>query len=155
MVESLEQIHARAGWIGVDLDGTLFEYHGLTRWNEFGRPIPLMVERVRNWLAEGRDVRIVTARIGIPMGGVLAINLCGRVNLYSRIKRNVCLCKDEMFSDRDMYDAIWRHCEIHIGQGLPAQCYKDFAMIELWDDRVVQVQLNTGLRMDSLNDSGM
>jgi hypothetical protein len=148
MVESIEQIHAREGWIGVNLDGTLFEYHGWTGWNEFGRPIKLMVERVRGWLAAGRDVRIVTARIGLPMGSL-------GVHYYSRVKRHACKLTGCKFSDRDMYDAIWRHCEIHIGTGLSAQCYKDFGMIELWDDRAVQVQCNTGLRMDSLNDAGM
>lgn len=35
-------------------------------------------------------------------------------------------------------------CEEHIGQRLPVTCSKDFAMIELWDDRVVQVEANTG-----------
>ena len=37
------------GWIGVDLD-------------------PAMVERVKRWLAEGRDVRILTARVNSNQG---------------------------------------------------------------------------------------
>ena len=51
-------------WIGVDLDGTLAEYHG---WNDgkIGEPIQLMVERVKRWLAEGKSVRIMTARVGV------------------------------------------------------------------------------------------
>lgn len=44
------------GWIGVDLDGTLAEYHG---WDDgrIGAPIPKMVQRVKQWLAEGKEVR--------------------------------------------------------------------------------------------------
>jgi len=53
------------GWIGVDLDGTLAHY---TSWkeqgNNLGAPIKPMVNRVRQWLAEGIDVRIFTARSG-------------------------------------------------------------------------------------------
>ena len=49
------------GWIGVDLDGTLAEYHG---WNgSIGKPIAPMVDRVKRWLAEGVEVRIMTARV--------------------------------------------------------------------------------------------
>lgn len=49
-------------WIGVDLDGTLAEYHG---WpgRKIGAPVPAMVERVKRWLAEGVHVRIMTARV--------------------------------------------------------------------------------------------
>src|SRR5690349_18780615 len=53
---------AMSGWIGVDLDGTLAEYHGWKGVEHIGPPIPEMVARVKQWLAEGRDVRIFTAR---------------------------------------------------------------------------------------------
>lgn len=49
-------------WIGVDLDGTLAyaeEFHGE---EIIGEPIPAMVERVKNWLREGKTVKIFTAR---------------------------------------------------------------------------------------------
>ena len=52
------------GWIGVDLDGTLAEYNGWQGPANIGAPIPAMVERVKAWLEEGRDVRIFTARVG-------------------------------------------------------------------------------------------
>jgi hypothetical protein len=35
-------------------------------------------------------------------------------------------------------------CIKHIGQSLPITCQKDYGMIELWDDRCVQVIPNTG-----------
>ena len=48
-------------WIGVDLDGTL-AYLGKGQTNGIGDPIPLMADRVRQWLAEGHRVKIMTAR---------------------------------------------------------------------------------------------
>jgi hypothetical protein len=53
------------GWIGVDFDATLAEYHG---WDiskgALGPAIPRMMARVRAWLKAGREVRIMTARTG-------------------------------------------------------------------------------------------
>lgn len=50
------------GWIGVDLDGTLAEYHGFVSDTHIGPPVPLMVLRVKVLIAMGYDVRIFTAR---------------------------------------------------------------------------------------------
>jgi len=36
-------------------------------------------------------------------------------------------------------------CEKHLGLALPVTCVKDMHMIELWDDRAVQVVTNTGM----------
>ena len=49
------------GWIGVDLDGTLAEYQS-GQWPEIGKPIPAMLNRVKKWLDDGEEVRILTAR---------------------------------------------------------------------------------------------
>lgn len=110
------------GWIGVDLDGTLAHW---TEWvgpTEIGPPIPLMVERVKRWLEEGKDVRIFTARVYPGLG----------------------------FEDRvpQISAAISVWCWEHIGRPLPVTCTKDYEMLELWDDRAVQVVPNTGLRAD-------
>jgi hypothetical protein len=110
---------SRTGWIGVDLDGTLAEYFGWQGPQHIGRPVPLMAERVKRWLREGRDVRIMTARVCRPG---LEAELCRQ--------------------------AIEAWCFEHLGRKLPVTHQKDFAMIELWDDRAVQVEPNTGRRMD-------
>ena len=120
-----------SGWIGVDFDGTLAEYHGWSGWNVFGKPIPTMVERVVRWLADGREVRIVTARVGVIE------------NAYSK-----CRHTGVTFTNHDMRQAIQDWCEQYIGARLPVQCYKDVNMVELWDDRAVQVVTNTGMRAD-------
>lgn len=62
----MEKHDSGTGWIGVDLDGTLAEYHGFKGLEHIGKPVPLMLERVRRWLAEGREVRIFTARASDP-----------------------------------------------------------------------------------------
>lgn len=54
------------GWIGVDLDGTAAKYGGYRGPTVIGDPVPEMAARVRAWLAQGRDVRIFTARAGDP-----------------------------------------------------------------------------------------
>lgn len=53
------------GWIGVDLDGCLS--HSVPEEDGFdptfiGEPLPGMVERVKAWLEQGYEVRILTAR---------------------------------------------------------------------------------------------
>lgn len=109
------------GWIGVDLDGTLAHYDGWQGIAHIGAPIPKMVVRVQQWLAEGRVVKIFTARVG------------------------------DAGHSRDIarhYIHVW--CKRHIGQELPVTATKDLAMVELWDDRAVQVQCNTGNRVDGL-----
>jgi hypothetical protein len=55
-----------SGWIGVDLDGTLAQYGGWKGPDCIGEPIPAMMDRVRRWIAEGKEVKIFTARACIP-----------------------------------------------------------------------------------------
>jgi hypothetical protein len=54
---------AESDWLGVDLDGTLAEYHEWVGPENIGTPIPKMVERVKKWLREGKIVKIMTARV--------------------------------------------------------------------------------------------
>lgn len=108
-------------WYAVDLDATLAEYNG---WNggKIGRPIPAMVERVKRWRAKGKEVRIFTARVGT----------------YEGISPEV----RAMIDEQRQIIAAW--CLEHIGEVLPVTATKDFGMIELWDDRAVTVEPNTG-----------
>mgnify|MGYP001571142490 FL=1 len=118
------------GWYGVDLDGTLAEYHGWPADGSIGSPVPAMVERVKRWHAEGREVRIVTARVAAT----------GRVNAEG--ERD-----DWEFADAQKLK-IRDWCLAHLGFSLPVTCKKDMQMETLWDDRCVQVEPNTGRRMD-------
>ena len=132
---------ARKGWIGVDLDGTMFRYDGWIGWNVFGEPIEPMVARVRAWIAEGREVRIVTARVGLQF----QVGTRDQKKLvHSGVRENFCRVTREPFSDLMMVSAIHDHLDRHGLPPLAVQCHKDVDMIELWDDRAVQVVPNTG-----------
>lgn len=108
------------GWIGVDLDGTLAKYDGWKGIDHIGAPIPKMVERIKKWRQDGKEVRVFTARIAAPQPLVVR------------------------------YIEDW--CIEHIGEALPITNQKDFSMIELWDDRAIQVTINTGERVDGIAD---
>lgn len=116
------------GWIGVDLDGTLAEYNGWKGPEFIGKPIPAMVKKVKQKLAEGVQVRIMTARVD---GGEVALAM-GDPN--GEGCRNVEYVKSFIYA--------W--CKRHIGQILPITNKKDYGMMELWDDRCKQVIPNTG-----------
>jgi hypothetical protein len=122
---------SQQGWIGVDLDGTLAHYDGWKGADHIGEPIPAMVERVKLWLAEGREVRIFTARI-YPIALALPSGPAPVPEGQRATEAFHALC------------AIGVWLEKHIGKKLPVTCTKDYGMIELWDDRAVRVVLNTG-----------
>ena len=42
------------------------------------------------------------------------------------------------------HEKIQAWCKEHIGRVLPITSQKDFGMVELWDDRCVHVEKNTG-----------
>jgi hypothetical protein len=118
-------------YYAVDLDGTLAMYesgdfakYGGTR---IGAPIPKMVERIKEWLAAGEEVRILTARVS------------EKHRLDVRVDEN---------GVEDIRQAIEDWCLLHIGVRLPVQNFKDGYMKELWDDKAVQVIQNTGERAD-------
>jgi hypothetical protein len=53
-------------WIGVDLDGTLAYFNRYRGPDHIGRPIPIMLYRVKKWIEKGYRVKILTARAGDP-----------------------------------------------------------------------------------------
>jgi len=108
-------------WIGVDLDGTLAVYDGWRGEEHIGEPVPAMIERVRRWRAEGKEVRIFTARVaGIREG----------------------------LTPERTRELIETWLLKHLGEVLEVTCVKDFGMVQLWDDRCVQVVPNTGHPVD-------
>jgi aromatic ring-cleaving dioxygenase len=111
------------GWIGVDLDGTLAHYEGWKGATHIGAPVPAMVERVKRWLEDDQySVKIFTARVG-PHDGEMV-----------KTSKEV----------QSIHTAIVAWCLEHLGTELEVTCIKDYAMIELWDDRAVGVEANTG-----------
>jgi len=49
-------------FIGVDFDGTLAKYDGWKGWDKLGKPVKAMVNKVKEELKKGNDVKIFTAR---------------------------------------------------------------------------------------------
>lgn len=108
-------------WIAVDFDGTLAKYDGWQGPDHLGEPIPAMVERVKEWLIVGHTVKIFTARVGATGHGTDT---------------------QEFAEHQRMIIKKW--CKEHIGVELEVTATKDLAMLELYDDRAVQVVPNTG-----------
>ena len=108
-----------AGWIGVDLDATLATYNGWKGPTHIGAPIAPMVERIKQWIMDGIEVRIFTARVSRQ----------GSIQEVAAIRAAI---------------GAWL---VNVA-GLPnleVTNEKDYDMVELWDDRCVQVLPNTGM----------
>ena len=60
-------------WIGVDLDGTLAEYHGWVDEEHIGPPVPQMLSIVQDLLDRGWTVKVFTARAGAGPNAIAAI----------------------------------------------------------------------------------
>ena len=52
--------------IGVDFDGTLAKYTEWKGYKHLGDPVPAMVNKVKEWLKKGQNVKIFTARYSGP-----------------------------------------------------------------------------------------
>ena len=116
-----------SGWIGVDLDGTLAHYDEWRGVTHIGAPVRAMVERVIDWIEEGRDVRIFTARVS-----------------HDGSNKRV-------FEAQQAREAIVQWCKEHLGRELIITHEKDYHMHELWDDRAVRVLRNDGRRCCNRN----
>jgi len=103
-----------SGWIGVDLDGTLAHYDEWRGIEHIGDLVEAMRIRVLRWCADGVEVKIFTARVH-PED-----------------------TREEVIG----YIHAW--LEKHGMPKLEVTNVKDFGMIELWDDRCVQVIPNLG-----------
>ena len=117
--------YAEHAWIGVDLDGTLAKRR-VPFDGEIGEPIMAMVERVKRWLAMGRKVRIMTARVGC----------CGMTNPEGTRD------DEHWAADQRLKIKLW--CIEHLGQAIPVTATKDLYMIALWDDLAISVEADTG-----------
>jgi hypothetical protein len=124
----------------VDLDGTLAHY---TEWKgaeHIGEPVKPMLEKVRQWLEAGQDVRIFTARV-FPVTSFEA------VNSFVLAKRDP-QTREEEAQVAGLHIREW--CVKHLGQVLPITCRKDMSTIEIYDDRAVGVMLNKGIDRETL-----
>ena len=119
-------MNGHVSWIGVDLDGTLAENDRRITWDYIGPPVGAMLRRIKEWLRHDVPVRIFTARVS-PIA--LAMNGCTREQIVEVIEQ-------------------W--CRKYIGVALPVTNEKDPYMCALWDDNAIQIESNTGHRVDGL-----
>lgn len=118
-MEVVKHDRYKEGWIGVDLDGTL--------------------ARAMGWKAGDPEVVI-----GPPIKRMLK-----RVRRWVKLGYEVRIltARAGRPTSSEIIPAIEAWCKKHIGRVLPITDKKDYDMIELWDDRAVQVELNTGRRI--------
>lgn len=109
-----------SGWIGFDLDGTLATDDGV--YDVVGAPIVGMLSLARSYLAQGIEVRIVTARLAPEWG---------QVDFQTKLIQD------------------WT--ESHLGVRLTVQAHKGGSMLRLYDDRAIGVQHNTGVPLHELH----
>lgn len=114
--------HDKRRWLGVDLDGTLAYDTNRTDPYSIGPPIAPMVSRVKQWLAAGFTVKLLTARMN-------------EMSYSSNQLRDLGL----------MEQALRAWCKEHIGEELECTMSKDGLMEVLWDDRAVRVIRDTGM----------
>jgi len=126
--ETIPQIiHILHGWYGFDIDKTLAHADDPTDIMQIGEPIPEMVERLKQMLREGKNVKIFTARVAMT-------------SAYSSVSQRF----DDPSFVQEQIKLIHDWCAKHIGCILPVTAVKDFACIEIFDDRAKQVVPNTG-----------
>ena len=120
-LKSTPHTHSTDRWIGVDFDGTI-AFNVLNRTDPYvlGEPIPEMVNRVKDWIAKGFTVKLLTARMNVRSSTGTNRDIC-KMNLLLR---------------------AW--CLKHIGVELECTNSKDGWMEVLWDDRAVTVTPNSG-----------
>ena len=135
-----------SNWIGVDWDGCLVEYDHWRGPGHVGSRVAAMVKRVQGWLLEGRDVRILTARVG-QSGDWLRVVDGNLVARDGHDPRATDIHDGPAFAaqQREMIQA-W--CVKVFGVRLPVTATKNYGLKELWDDRAIQVHRNTGVRAD-------
>jgi hypothetical protein len=105
-----------SGWFAFDLDSTIAQYTEYHGPEEIGEPLSpdnpnSAFSTLMRYLAEGKDVRIFTARA----------------------------------NDKDAIKPIQNWCRKYFGKVLPITNEKDHEVIEIWDDRAVQVDPKTGI----------
>ena len=132
------------GWYGFDLDGTLAKYDKWEGIDHIGEPVKRMVDLIKKMHAEGKVVKIMTARVAPRR---LEDGTIGEQ--FTWLTREPSSDPDAKYT-ATRYIQDW--CEETAQLGfIPEIVYqKDHLMLELYDDRVKQVVPNEGLLVEDL-----
>ena len=153
----MQDTHGQSGtgWYGFDLDGTLAKYDGWKGIEHIGEPVKLMVDLIKRMHAEGKVVKILTARVA-PRANVET-----RPNPYlTDLDVRVSVGHDNAKTYRDIYGSpnwtarefIMDWCLKNLGFLPEITHEKDHLMLECYDDRVKQVIPNEGVLVEALAD---
>ena len=132
--EKPDTTHNTIASIAVDLDGTLAKYDHWRGPENIGEPIMPMVDRVVEWITAGKCVKILTARVS---------PIRPDKNEAERSRKAI---------EKWLGKHIIPRLPLHLREPWPIHITitheKDPGMIQLWDDRCVQLIPNTGRRAD-------
>lgn len=124
MSETYQESRKVHGTIAVDLDGTLAHYDKWVAWDSIGPVIEPMKQRILQWIADGFEVVIFTARVGYP--------------------HDKCFVTGRHFTSVDVVRVVQDWLEENGLPRLVVTATKNNTMREIWDDRAIQVIRNTG-----------
>lgn len=157
-----------AGWYGFDLDGTLAVYDKWEGIDHIGEPVKPMVDLIKKFHDEGKVVKILTARVA-PRPNLEVIptphpfyadsfegaddgdvpEYAAKAEFGSGSDRRLALA---FYARRGWtaHDFISDWCLKNLGFLPEITHAKDYAMIELYDDRVKQVVPNEGVLVEDI-----
>ena len=155
------------GWYGFDLDGTLAKYDKWEGIDHIGEPVKHMVDLIKKMHAEGKVVKILTARvapranaetrpnphcswkISSPLPDYANKVVMRNPTSRGEAPRNVLGALYSM-ADWTAANFITDWCLKNLGFLPEITHQKDHLMLELYDDRVKQVVPNEGLLVEDL-----
>ena len=146
------------GWYGFDLDGTLAKYDGWNGIDHIGEPVKPMVDLIKRMHAEGKVVKILTARVSRRhnVNTDPSLGPDGPKDIYdgeqsvSTFMRHADGTPAGVVKRKYASDFIREWCEANLGFLPEITHEKDHLMLELYDDRVKQVVPNEGLLFEDL-----
>lgn len=146
------------GWYGFDLDGTLAKYDKWRGLDHIGDPVKPMVELIKEMHAEGKKVKILTARVAPRMIGDTHAPGCkcghceeaAAKGPYLQEQYLAMLDDDGNTRKRTASEFIADWCRKHLGFVPEIVYQKDQLMISLYDDRVKQVVPNEGWLVEDI-----
>lgn len=156
----MSDTHGASGeeWIGFDLDGTLAKYDGWKGLDHIGEPIEAIVRLAKKFHAEGKRVKILTARVAPRLCGETHATGCKCGHCGKEASRPPVMQEQYLVEldgrglsvKRTASSYIREWCGKHLGFVPEIVHQKDHLMLELYDDRVKQVIPNKGILVEDL-----
>ena len=155
------------GWYGFDLDGTLAKYDKWGGIDHIGEPVKHMVDLIKKMHAEGKVVKILTARVAPRANAETRPNphCSGKISSPLPDYANKVVMRNPTSrgeAPRNVLGALYSMADWTAANFITDWCLKNLGflpeithekdplMLELYDDRVKQVVPNEGLLVEDL-----